>query len=229
MAVHHPPLLQIPLGILLCLPERRRRFHLGRNRLAERARPIQLIDLRLRLLHLLVRSRKHHAPVLRAPVRPLPVHLGRIVQREKRIQQRVIAHSRRIERYVHYLRMSRAVRTHLFIRRMFEFASFISCRCVEYPRHLCKSGFYAPKTSSSKCCFLNCHFVLLLCCPLGRVRRSHFALLVCRTPLGVKTVPLLLQVLPGFAPEISCRLLVLFGCIRPGFVLHRRIKIRRYF
>ena len=77
-------LLRLPLVVAGSYP--------GRNRLAVCARTFRLSDFRLRLTRLFLALRKHHAALLRTPVRSLPVDLGRIVQREKRIQQRVIRH-----------------------------------------------------------------------------------------------------------------------------------------
>src|ERR1017187_3584005 len=161
--MHHPTLLQVALVVLFRLPECCRRFHLGRDRLPIRPRGIQLRNLILRLLHLFVRVRKHHATVLRAPVRPLPIHLGRIVQREERVQQSVVRHAPRIERHVDHLGMSGAIGAHLLVRRMLQVSALVSRRRIDHSRYLYETGFYAPKTSSSKCCLFNRHFALLLC------------------------------------------------------------------
>src|ERR1017187_6266324 len=111
--------------------------------------------------------RKHHAAILRSPVRTLPVQLRRIVQREKRIQKSIERQPRWIERQIHHLGMTRPVCAHLFVCGMLHISAFISHRRIKYSRHLCESGFHAPKTSSSKCCLFDCHFALLLYCPDG--------------------------------------------------------------
>src|ERR1017187_1974113 len=175
MAMHHPTLLQVALVVLLRLPERRRRFHLGRDLLPIRPRGVKLRDLILRLLHLLIRVRKHHAAVLRAPVRPLPIHLGRIVQREERVQQCVVRHSPRIERYVDHLGVSGAIGAYLLIRRVLQVSALVSHRRIDHPRDLCETGFYAPKTSSSKCCLFNRHFALLLCSTVASLLFNEFS------------------------------------------------------
>ncbi|HKO18869.1 MAG TPA: hypothetical protein VJU82_08280, partial [Acidobacteriaceae bacterium] len=45
--------------------------------------------------------------------------------------------------------------------------------CIEYTRHFSKTGFNAPKTSSSKCRFLNCHVTVT---PLLALRVCSFVL-----------------------------------------------------
>ncbi len=91
VAAHHAALLQILLVVLLGLPEVRSRRHLGHDRRAKGSRCVQLRDLCPCRRGLFLRMREDHAAVLRAPVRALPVQLRGIVQREKRIQQSLVA------------------------------------------------------------------------------------------------------------------------------------------
>ena len=97
--------------IILVIPLRRikrlQRHHLRHNRLPKNFRLIQLRNVSLGNLLLLIIPVENHRPVLRAFIRPLPVHLRRIERhREEHPQQLSISHLRRIVNNLHRLRMS---------------------------------------------------------------------------------------------------------------------------
>src|ERR1700722_3550037 len=95
--------------------------------------------------------------------------------------------------------MPRTVRAYFFVSRMFQVSALIPYRCINYPRHLSKTGFNAPETSSTKCCLFNCH-ALLLYCP------DWFGLLGLRwsTMLQARPVPLRFNagMTPGVLPSV---------------------------
>ncbi len=90
MAAHHAALLEILLVILFSLPEGICRNDLSCDGFAIRSGGVKLCDLRACLGELLVSLCEDDAAILCAPIRTLAIHLGRIVQRKERVQQRLI-------------------------------------------------------------------------------------------------------------------------------------------
>lgn len=87
VAADHATLFKVFLVVLLGLPKGCRWNDLSRDRFAIRTGGAELGDLCASLGELLVVVGEDDAAVLRAPIRPLAVHLGGIVQREERIKQ----------------------------------------------------------------------------------------------------------------------------------------------
>ncbi len=78
---------------------------------------------------------------------------------KKRVQQRFVRKTGRIEGDFDDFRMAGAVGTDFFIGWVFEIAAFVSYGRVDNTGEFTKSGFYTPKTSCTKCCFFHCHSV----------------------------------------------------------------------
>jgi hypothetical protein len=76
------------------------------------------------------------------------------VHREERVQQRFVRKAGWVEGDFDDFRMAGAVGTDFFIGWVFEVAAFVSYGCIDNTGKLTESGFYAPKTSCTKCCFL---------------------------------------------------------------------------
>jgi hypothetical protein len=157
VAAHHATLFKILLVILFGLPERSRWNNLSCDGLAIRSGGVKLGDLRAGLGKLLVGMGEDDAAILRAPIRTLAIHLGGIVHREERIQQRLVGKAGWIESDLNDLRMACAVCTNFFISWVFEIAAFVSYGRVDNTCDLSKTGLYSPKTSCSKRCFFSCH------------------------------------------------------------------------
>src|SRR5580698_9678284 len=97
MTAHHAALLEIPLVILLSSPEGRPRNHLRCNLLTVCPACAQLRNLCAGLSELLVAVGKDNAAILRAVIRTLAIHLGRIVHRKESVQQRFVGKTGWIE------------------------------------------------------------------------------------------------------------------------------------
>src|SRR6202167_1668653 len=158
MAACLPALLQILLVVLLRTPEALRRFYLGHNppRL-ESLLVRKLLNLAQRLGLLLWRVEEDGRPVLRAPVRSLPVQRGRVVQREERVQQLLKTHLRRIKVQLHHLRVPGLVRAHVLVAGPLQLAALVAHRPRRHALDGRKRRLHAPETSCSECCLLHAH------------------------------------------------------------------------
>src|SRR6185437_7063548 len=93
--------------------------------------------------------------ILCSPIRALPVHLGRVVQLKKQIEQRCIAHLLRIEGQLHHLNVAGAVRAHVLVCGVLERPAFITHRGFHDSRHLLEACLHTPEAARSKCCFFH--------------------------------------------------------------------------
>src|SRR5438045_3116338 len=150
MARRRAPLLQIFLVILLRPPER------SRGRDLRRHRPPQFparLQRRLRLLRrrfLLRRMKENRRPVLRPIVRPLPIHLRRIMHLPERIQQFLVADLLRIESHPHHLGVPRLVRANILVTRIGHMPAAISRLRRNHTRNPLKISLNPPKASRPK-------------------------------------------------------------------------------
>src|SRR5580692_1188175 len=99
-------------------------------------------------------------PVLRAKVRPLPVHLRRVVHLPEHFQQLFVAHLGRIKGYLHNFGVPRLIRTNILVRGIQRLAAAVTHSRLDYPRHLLKCSFNSPEATRPKRCNL-CHWLLL--------------------------------------------------------------------
>src|SRR6266700_8425721 len=116
--------------------------------------------------------KENRRAVLRADVRPLPVHLRRVMRLPERIEQLFITQLRRIERNLHHFRVSRFARANILVRRLGHLSTTVAHRGIDHPRNALKCRLHSPETPRSKCCRL-CHGIL-------HIRQSR---LFFRTPV----------------------------------------------
>src|SRR5271156_1757631 len=101
----------------------------------------------LLLLRVMIKNRR---PVLRAHVRPLPVHCSRVMTLPENRQQLQIRNLLRIKLHFHRLRVPGPSRANLFVIRILRRPARITHGSRSHPRHLPKRVLHSPKTTSRK-------------------------------------------------------------------------------
>src|SRR3954447_15411568 len=162
--------------VLLRFPEGAAGTNLGCDWTPIRARGVQLSDPRTGFGKLTVRVSEDNAAILRAPVRPLAVNLGRIVQCKERVQKRLVTEAGVVEGNLNDLRMASAVGTYVLVSWVFEVSAFITYGCVDDSYDLVESCLNSPEASCSKCCFFDCH----ACCSFAAYYTVQLAVLQAR-------------------------------------------------
>src|SRR6185369_11966257 len=150
MARRRAALFQVLLVILLRSPERPRRRNLRRHRPPQLSARLQRRLRFLRRRFLLGRVKENRRAVLRAIVRPLPVHLRRIMHLPERIQQFLVADLLRIKRYLHHLGVPGLVRANILVCRIGHIPAAISGLRRNHARDSLKISLDPPKASRTK-------------------------------------------------------------------------------
>src|SRR5271163_2212990 len=143
-------LLKILLVIILRAVKLRRRHNLRYDRLLEHVILLEHGLRRARFLLLLLIVIKNSRAILRAHVRPLPVHRRRVMTLPEHRQQLQIRNLRRIKLHFHRLRMPGPPRANLFVVRMFRRPARVTHSSRSHPRHLPERILHSPKTTRRK-------------------------------------------------------------------------------
>src|SRR6266446_1108443 len=152
----HTALLQIFLVILLTAIERACGRDLRRDGPLEFAAGIECCSRLLGRGFLLRGMKKNRRAILRAEVRPLAVHLRRVVRLPENVEQLLVTHFRRIECYLHHFRMPRFIRANVFVGWIRRLPAAVTDRCINHSWHALKRRLHAPEASRSKRRYL-CH------------------------------------------------------------------------
>src|SRR5262245_46775389 len=108
-------LLMVTLMILFSAPESFRGCDIRRNPTAETPGLLQVIDCGLRQILLLFIVIEDNTAILRAEIRPLPVHLRRVVNLEENAQQHLIRNLLGIVSHFHGLGVTGGIGAHFAI------------------------------------------------------------------------------------------------------------------
>src|SRR6266571_1462414 len=96
--------------------------------------------------------KENRRAVLRADVRPLPVHLRRVMRLPEGIEQLFITQLRRIERNLHHFRVSRFARANILVRRLGYLSATVAHRGIDHSWDALKRRLHSPEAPRSKCC-----------------------------------------------------------------------------
>src|ERR1035438_1639973 len=130
MAACLAALFEISLVVFLGAPESLRRLDLGHNALRHEASLCgKLLNLGERLRLLLGRVEEDGRAVLRAPVGPLTVQGGWVVERKERVQQLLVAPQLGIEVEFDYFGVPGLVRANVLVTGPLRLAALIAHRC----------------------------------------------------------------------------------------------------
>src|SRR5229473_326003 len=88
--------------------------------------------------------------VLRTEVRPLAIHLGRVMHLPKHIEQLFVTHFCRIKSHLYHFRVPGFVRAYLFVSRIQHLPAAVAHGGINYAGHALKRRFHAPEASRSK-------------------------------------------------------------------------------
>src|SRR6266852_5207746 len=145
-------LLQVLLVILFGAPEGARLCDLGGDWALELAAGVKRL---LRFLcggFLLRRMKENRGAVLLAEVRPLAIHLRRIVNAPESVQQLRVGNFLRIKGYLDDFGVAGGVRAHVFVCRIFLVPALVPGDGLDDSRHATKRRFNSPKTTCCKRC-----------------------------------------------------------------------------
>src|SRR6266566_3241121 len=94
--------------------------------------------------------KENRRAVLRTEVRPLAIHLRRVMHLPKHIQQLFVTHFCRIKSHLYHFRVPSFVRAYVFVSRIRHLPAAIAHGGINYTGHALKRRFHAPEAPRSK-------------------------------------------------------------------------------
>jgi hypothetical protein len=153
--------LQILLVVFFGAPEGLGRFNLGDDALGSvPGGSSQLLDFGFRFLLLFGGVKEDGGAVLSAPVGPLTIESGGVVEVEEGVEELVVADFLVIEVELHNFGVTGLISADVFIGGPVEASAFVTNRGSADARDSREGSFNAPETACSECGFFNAHINL---------------------------------------------------------------------